>query len=138
MGSTGQCRIHSQVIRSSLPQCAGIQQSENISTGGSNKWQFLNYTELPYIRLPKKYRRRGQGGCEVTISQEDSPSYITDIQTPGEWPDYLFVTLNRFDPKNMKTNSRSLTPGNFPSGGKEYYQAPPLQHGRPKTDSGHY
>ena len=48
------------------------------------------------------YRGMGRGEFEVTISLKYARIYKIDIQSPGEGPGYLFVTLNRICPKDMK------------------------------------
>ena len=121
-----------------IPSFTGKHQSGCIAIDSLNNWYMGRFPDIQYIRLPITIEEWNKGNFESTIAQKDPKNYNVDIQTPGSGPAFLFVTLNRFNAKNIKVRTRALSPSNLPFGGDEYQRIASLHHGGLQTVSGHY
>ena len=120
------------------PSFTGTQASGQLSFDSNQNIKFDTYPAMPYSRLPITIEDWNSGNFESTIGKKDDSSFKVDMQIPGKGPDFLFITLNRFNAKNIKIKTRALTPGILTFGGENYGRLGPLHHGGLQTDTGHY
>ena len=131
--------LHELIIKLGIEKnFMGVQQSGLLKTSGGKGWSIDRHPDTSYVRLPLTIDCWNSQALNATISQTELNDFKIDIPTAGLGPPLLFVTLQRFDNKQMKLRHRAVTPESIEYGHETYDRIRTIHHGGKGLDSGHF